>query len=37
MHSTRDPSWDLHIPPGILNPTYENIVLPFLFLQVTVQ
>ena len=37
MHSTRGPSWDLHIPPGILNPTYENIVLLFLFLQVTVQ
>ena len=33
MHSTRDPSWDLHIPPGILYPTYKNIVLLFLFSQ----
>ena len=27
MHSTRDPGRDLHIPPGILYPSYENIVL----------
>ena len=33
MHSTRDPGRDLHIPPGILYPTYKNIVLLFLFLQ----
>ena len=33
MHSTRDPGRDLHIPPGILYPTHENIVLLFLFLQ----
>ena len=33
MHSTRDPSRDFHISPGILYPTYENIVLLFLFLQ----
>ena len=30
MHSTQDPSRDLHIP---LYPTYENVVLQFLFLQ----
>ena len=29
MHSTRDPGRDLHIPPGILYPSYENIVLLF--------
>ena len=33
MHSTQDPGRDLHIPPGILYPTYKNIVLLFLFLQ----
>ena len=33
MHSTWDPSWDLHIPPEILYSTYEDIVLLFLFLQ----
>ena len=30
MHSTRDPGWDLPIPPGILYPTHENIVLLFI-------
>ena len=33
MHSTWDPSQDLHILARILYPTYETIVLLFLFLQ----
>ena len=33
MHSTRDPSWNSYILHWILYPTYENIVLLFLFLQ----
>ena len=33
MHSTWDPTRDLHIPPKIIYPNYKNIVLQFLFLQ----
>ena len=33
MHSTLDPSQDLHILARILYPTYVTIVLLFLFLQ----
>ena len=33
MHSTWDPTRDLHIPPRIIYPNFKNIVLQFLFLQ----